>query len=68
MDDLKTQYNKIKVVDPKLKDVSFGDWKIKLGAEAWAKARFENKRTKKKTGGTVFVNKPMNIGRRSKIK
>jgi len=42
MDDLKTQYNKIKVVDPKLKDVSFGDWKLKLGLDAWEKARFKS--------------------------
>ena len=60
-DELYNQYKKIKVVDPKTP--SFSDWKLQLGLQAWEKARFENKRTKKNTGG--FVNKPMNVGRRS---
>ena len=65
MDDLKTQYKKIKVADPKAPSAKT---LLDLGLKVWEKSRFENKRTKKKTGGTVFVNKPMNIGRRSKIK
>ena len=59
-DELYNRYKQIKIVDPKTP--SFQEWKLKLGLEAWEKARFEN-RTKKNTGG--FVNKPMNIGRRS---
>jgi len=59
-DELYNRYKQIKIVDPKTP--SFQEWKLKLGLEAWEKARFEN-RTKKNTGG--FVNKPMNVGRRS---
>ena len=61
MDELYNQYKKIKAVDPKTP--SFADWSLDLGLKAWEKARLENKRTKKNTGG--FVNKPMNVGRRS---
>ena len=61
MDELYNQYKKIKAVDPKTP--SYADWRLDLGVKAWEKARFENKRTKKNTGG--FVNKPMNVGRRS---
>jgi|TARA_R110000796_G_scaffold174453_1_gene291415 hypothetical protein len=39
MTDLYNRYKQIKVVDPKLKDVSFNDWKLKLGLEAWERAR-----------------------------
>ena len=53
-DELYNRYKQIKIVDPKTP--SFQEWKLKLGLEAWEKARFEN-RTKKNTGG--FVNKPM---------
>ena len=35
MTDLYNRYKQIKVVDPKLKD----DWKLKLGLEAWERAR-----------------------------
>ena len=61
MDELYDQYKKIKVLEPKTP--SFAQWRMDVGLAAWEKARFENKRTKKNTGG--FVNKPMNVGRRS---
>ena len=58
-DELYNQYKKIKVVDPKTP--SFAEWRFNLGAAAWEEARL--KRTKKNAGG--YVNKPMNVGRRS---
>ena len=61
MDELYDQYKKIKAIEPKTP--SFAQWRMDVGLAAWEKARFENKRTKKNTGG--FVNKPMNVGRRS---
>jgi len=60
-DELYNRYKQIKVIDPNLP--SFADWKLDLGLKAYEKARFENKRTKKNAGG--YVNKPMNVGRRS---
>ena len=61
MDELYTRYKQIKVIDPSLP--SFADWKLEIGLREYEKARFENKRTKKNVGG--YVNKPMNVGRRS---
>ena len=58
-DELYNRYKQIKVVEPKTP--SFQEWKLELGLQAWEAARL--KRTKKNAGG--YVNKPMNVGRRS---